>query len=54
VHPYTRSGLVKIQVDTIDSQMEGKKFTFLRCYSMSPCMAIITSRNLAPTGANAD
>jgi len=41
MRPYTKSGLVKIQVDTIDSQMKGKKFTFLRCYSMSPCKAIL-------------
>lgn len=41
MRPYTKSGLVKIRVDSIDSQMKGKKFTFLRCYSMSPCKAIL-------------
>ncbi len=41
MQPYTEGEAEEIIFDFIDNQMIGKKYTFLRCYSMSPCLDII-------------
>lgn len=41
MRPYTETKVEEVTFDLIDNQMIDKRYTFLRCYSMSPCLDII-------------